>query len=360
MIKLTMAILALLLLLSSGCDDAGDKPDAGAAADLRVDLALHDLLADSPATQDSQPDSFDEQAAVRCEPSATLMARVDPALMFTDLKFLTDLGERGSHEGHQATVDYLEAELSKIPGAQVVLQEFTYKEKPYYNVEMTIPGVEFPDELVIAGAHYDSYIDVVGLGPGADDNASGTVAILGAARSLGDCKPRRSVRFVFFALEERGLFGSEKYVSLKRLSMPPEKVVGVLNADMVGFIPRPEEDLDFTGRAEDKPLLDKATEAAKLWAGLPIKKVISSDSASDELSFRVGGYSALAISTQFVRMSDVPMYNPNYHSPRILWTPWTLSSIRALPGRSSPAWRLWPIDPGADGGDPRSAVCLER
>lgn len=99
------------------------------------------------------------------------------------------------------------------------------------------------DETVIIGAHYD-HVGRGGAGSlapgsneihnGADDNASGTVALIEVARRLAARKeklPRRVV-FIAFTAEERGLIGSAHYV--KNPVFPLEKTVAMLNMDMVG------------------------------------------------------------------------------------------------------------------------------
>ncbi|MDP9146269.1 MAG: M20/M25/M40 family metallo-hydrolase, partial [Acidobacteriota bacterium] len=79
-----------------------------------------------------------------------------------------------------------------------------------YNTVAEIPGSEKPDEVVIIGAHLDSW----DLGTGATDNGTGSTAVLEAARALRKLgvKPKRTIRFVLFTGEEQGLNGSKAYV----------------------------------------------------------------------------------------------------------------------------------------------------
>ncbi|MGH9928783.1 MAG: M20/M25/M40 family metallo-hydrolase [Pyrinomonadaceae bacterium] len=95
------------------------------------------------------------------------------------------------------------------------------------------------DEYVALGAHYDH----VGLGPpvngdaiynGADDDGSGTTALLGIAEALAKARlrPKRSVLFVWHAGEEKGLWGSRYFTSYPTL--PLEKIVTQINIDMIG------------------------------------------------------------------------------------------------------------------------------
>lgn len=85
------------------------------------------------------------------------------------------------------------------------------------------------DNVVMVGAHLDS----VDVGPGIQDNGSGTAAILEVAVQMGKVKPRNKVRFALWAAEESGLVGSTRYVE----SLTPaekDKIALYLNFDMIG------------------------------------------------------------------------------------------------------------------------------
>jgi carboxypeptidase Q len=96
-----------------------------------------------------------------------------------------------------------------------------------HNVVAEIRGTEHPDEMVIVGAHLDSW----DLGTGASDNAAGAAAVLAAARVLraSGVRPARTVRFVLFSGEEQGLYGGEAYVRAHAPEMA--KVQAVLVVD---------------------------------------------------------------------------------------------------------------------------------
>ncbi|HEX2781285.1 MAG TPA: M20/M25/M40 family metallo-hydrolase, partial [Gemmatimonadaceae bacterium] len=78
-----------------------------------------------------------------------------------------------------------------------------------YNTVAEIRGSERPDEVVLLGAHLDSW----DLGTGTTDNATGSIAVLEAARILqaSGLKPKRTIRFALFSGEEEGLYGSRMY-----------------------------------------------------------------------------------------------------------------------------------------------------
>ena len=96
-----------------------------------------------------------------------------------------------------------------------------------YNTVAEIRGTEKPDEVVILGAHLDSW----DLGTGATDNGTGSMAVLEAARTLQKLgvKPKRTIRFVLFTGEEQGLNGSRAYVAAHKDELP--KISGVLVHD---------------------------------------------------------------------------------------------------------------------------------
>jgi len=96
-----------------------------------------------------------------------------------------------------------------------------------YNTVGEIRGTEKPDEVVILGAHLDSW----DLGTGSTDNGTGSMAVLEAARTLAklDLKPRRTIRFILFTGEEQGLIGSKEYVRAHKSELG--KISGALIHD---------------------------------------------------------------------------------------------------------------------------------
>ncbi len=93
---------------------------------------------------------------------------------------------------------------------------------------------ELKNEFVIIGAHYD-HIGIVNgeICNGADDNASGTAGLMEIAEAFTKCRrrPRRSILFIAFSGEEKGLFGSRYYVN--HPLFPLKKSVAMLNLDMI-------------------------------------------------------------------------------------------------------------------------------
>jgi carboxypeptidase Q len=96
----------------------------------------------------------------------------------------------------------------------------SFGDKPMdvYNTVAEIRGSEKPDEVVILGAHLDSW----DLGTGSTDNGTGSMVVLEAARALQkrDLKPKRTIRFALFSGEEQGLNGSRAYVAAHKDELP--------------------------------------------------------------------------------------------------------------------------------------------
>ena len=83
--------------------------------------------------------------------------------------------------------------------------------KPIWNTYGIIRGTDFPDEIVVIGAHRDAW------SPGAADNVSGTVSVVESARAVAaqmqtGWRPRRTLVFATWDAEEWGLVGSSEYV----------------------------------------------------------------------------------------------------------------------------------------------------
>ncbi len=165
-------------------------------------------------------------------------------------------------------------------------------ELPTQNVAAVVRGSDpaLRDEYVILGAHFDHLgrsafgaLDpdaVNAIHNGADDNASGTAAVIELARLLRRNPPKRSVMFVTFSGEELGLLGSQYFVDYP--PVPLEKVRAMLNFDMVG---RMQEDrLIVYGVATAQELNDIVVKAN---AAAPLRLTATGDGfgASDHSSF---------------------------------------------------------------------------
>ena len=173
---------------------------------------------------------------------------------------------------------------------------------------------DLASQTVVVGAHYD-HVGMGGYGSlapgtvaihnGADDNASGTSAMLAiAARMmdrLADTKSHRQVLFMGFSAEERGLLGSQHYV--RNPVIPLESTVAMVNLDMVGRLRDNELTIYGTGSA---PTFDALVEKANEDYKFDLFKVPSGYGPSDHQSFYTAGVPVLFF---FTGLHD------NYHRP---------------------------------------------
>lgn len=125
-----------------------------------------------------------------------------------------------------------------------------------YNTVGEIRGSDKPEELVIVGAHLDSW----DLGQGTTDNGTGSCVVLETARLLvkSGVRPRRTIRFCLFSGEEQGLHGSKAYVQRHKDELPRTSAAIVHDTGtgrVVGLM--------LMGREVLKPILETEVTALK-------------------------------------------------------------------------------------------------
>ena len=189
------------------------------------------------------------------------------------------------------------------------------------NVAALLPGSDpnLADEVLIIGAHYD-HLGLGGEGSldpdafgvvhnGADDNASGTSGLIEIARRLAesDRRPARSVLFLAFTAEEKGLWGSSHYV--RNPLLPIAQTVAMLNLDMIGRLEGRTLVVEGVGTAEEWTDVLRAANQAMT---RPLSIATSPDGfgASDHSSFYGEGLPVL----HFFSNTHV-----DYHRPSDDW-----------------------------------------
>ena len=127
-------------------------------------------------------------------------------------------------------IHYLDAVEMVTEGAKRVRLTLLQEEvtRTSRNVEARIQGSDRADEILTLTAHYDS----VPEGPGAYDNMAGAVIIREVCRYLKKPQPRRTVEFVWFGAEEKGLFGSRHYIKLHEQELGKHRFN--MNVDLAG------------------------------------------------------------------------------------------------------------------------------
>ncbi len=157
-----------------------------------------------------------------------------------------------------------------------VTNKFTPGPITVYNTVAEITGSEKPDEIVVVGAHLDSW----DLGTGTMDNGTGSCVVLEVARTLAALakagqRPKRTIRFCLFSGEEQGLHGSKAYVKRHKDELGKHSAALVHDTGtgkVLGF--------GLQGRESVKTVLDPELESlAKVdgWKGLTLKKLGGTD-----------------------------------------------------------------------------------
>jgi hypothetical protein len=181
-----------------------------------------------------------------------------------------------------------------------IRNQFSDRPVEVNNVSAEIPGTDKADELVILGAHLDSW----DLGTGAADDGTGTVAVLEAARAMvkSGAQPRRTIRFLLFAGEEQGLVGSRTYVQAHQHEM--SKVSGVLIHDFgTGKVLTIGLERNFEARGAMEPVAEALREF-----GLVEFSSRPNDGNDDHTSFDEAGVPA------FFAIQEPMDYNQVHHS----------------------------------------------
>lgn len=172
------------------------------------------------------------------------------------------------------------------------------------NIVAELTGTEFPNSYFIICAHYDD-VPWSGIAPGADDNASGVVAVLEAARLLKDFDSPYTIKFILFDKEEQGLYGSEYYAY--EAAANSDDIMGVLNFDMIAWDSDSNFEYDIATNTHSSSLKnDYATVSQMYQPEMPFNK--SSSTSSDHYPFWQVGYKAIMM------IEDSQDFNINYHT----------------------------------------------
>jgi hypothetical protein len=193
------------------------------------------------------------------------------------------------------------ARLAKQSEVRVRLNIANKSGGPYEarNVIAEIRGREKPDEIVLIGAHLDSW----DLGTGANDNGVNAATVIELARAIKQLKlaPRRTIRFALFTGEEQGMFGSAGYVKSHATEL--DRHVAMINFDTgsgrtTGFC--------VGGRPELRSAID---EAFRTVPDLGVRdNPLDAVDAVDSFDFLLSGV------PNFVANQDAASYLPDYHA----------------------------------------------
>jgi hypothetical protein len=210
-----------------------------------------------------------------------------------------------SHDSCRAAVtwtgDKFRAYRVRLPQDTVIYFNWsgTYSRQVYMNR----PGYVHPETIVVIGGHIDDASN-----PGADDNATGTIAAIEAARVMKNYDFELTARFCAFTGEEQGLLGSDTMASY--FYRRGDRIKAMLNYDMIGHVDISPESLDIHGRSgtADDWLMNFVKAACDTYTTVKVELDKSDLWASDHSSFWNFGWTAIC------GIEDYPLHNPVYHT----------------------------------------------
>ncbi len=232
---------------------------------------------------------------------------VTPAWLQAQVQTLQDFGTRHSQQNGGLLASYwLRDQFSAYGYQDVALHSYnTWND----NVVCIKPGLVTPEKYVVIGGHYDSITSDPAIAPGADDNATGTVGVLAAARAMADYGFEHSVVFIAFSGEEQGLYGSSAWAS--EAAADGKDIVGAVVMDMLGYVaPGDVADIDIISNSASQPLRDLVSTAVSLYVPdhLAVDGSLPYGASSDHASFWNAGYRAVLF------FEDSGQYSPYIHT----------------------------------------------
>jgi hypothetical protein len=227
---------------------------------------------------------------------------------------------------------YVEAQFLAA-GYEVDRQAYEARELECFNLQVELPGSKQPDEIVVVGAHYDSYPGA----PGANDNASGTAALLALARRFAKAQPERTLRFVAFTNEEPPYFHNREmgsWIYADQCSRRKENLVCVMSLETIGYFSEEPDSQRYpppfgaaypsvgnfiavVGDVGSRKLVREVVASFRRHAAVPsvggaVPSAVPGAGWSDHWSFWQAGYPAVMIT------DTAPFRYPYYHTPEDL------------------------------------------
>jgi hypothetical protein len=239
----------------------------------------------------------------------TVVDEVDAQRWYNDVVTLATWNRYTHGDEIDDARDWLVQSFSALPGLSVTTQSFSVGATTTENVIATLTGSARPDEWYVLGGHYDSTSEnPAGAGaPGAEDNASGCAGILEMARIFTAYPPAATMIFMCYSGEEQGLHGSEHHVSTLVNAGDVDKVVLMLDMDMIGYTADADLDCLLETNASHTAWHQTFADAAAAYTSL---RILTVDFAfgSDHVSYLNQGIAAM-----LTIENDWDIY-PHYHS----------------------------------------------
>ena len=218
----------------------------------------------------------------------------------------TVVSRHWNNPSNDMAANYIKQKLNSY-GLVTYNQWFSGTGRNVYGVQL---GSVYPNKQYIICAHYDD-MPSGSTAPGADDNASGTAAVIEAARIFTQYDSKYTIIYALWDEEERGLYGSAYYA--QQAALAGDSILGVINMDMIAW----DNDNDGVGEihvrnfANSYSLKDKMIEVNTTY-NIADSLVVQNPgtTASDQASFWNNGYGAILLIEEYYGGD----FNAYYHT----------------------------------------------
>ena len=215
----------------------------------------------------------------------------------------TIVSRHKNQPSNDKAADYIKQKLNSY-GLTTYDQNFSSTGRNVYGVQT---GTEYPNQKYIICAHYDDMPSGT-VAPGADDNASGTAAVIEAARVLSNYSFPFTIIYALWDEEEQGLVGSEYYAT--QAQNAGDSILGVINLDMIAYDSNSDGNADVhnSSVANTSDIKDKMLEVNLLYGINLDLDVVPAQPYSDHQSFLDHGFGAILL------IEDDYDFNAYYHT----------------------------------------------
>ncbi len=265
--------------------------------------------------QRNRPKSFNKSVPVFKESILELTKELSTVKLKEKILFLQNQGTR-SARGNSPNVpinrfaDEIRSTLS-TSRLDYTLDKISHNRTNQNSLRVRIKGFKNPEKIVVLGGHVDSTTSFFSTeAPGADDNASGSAAVLEVLRVLAESKhqPDNTIEFFWYAGEEQGLIGSKEIASEYKDSN--KDVIAVMQLDMILY-PGSGDKIGLVTDYTDPSLTDYVEELVNLYLKTPVIRFDCGYGCSDHASWHQKGYPAVTPFEATINTS-----NKNIHTPR--------------------------------------------
>jgi len=218
----------------------------------------------------------------------------------------TIVSRNKNNVSNNMAANYIKQKLDSY-GLVTYDQNFSSTGRNVYGVQL---GTVYPNKEYIICAHYDDMPSGT-TAPGADDNASGTAAVIEAARIFTQYNSKYTIIYALWDEEEQGLVGSA-YYALQAYNAG-DSIMGVINMDMIAYDSDNDDVLEIHVRpiANSLTLKDKIVETNTIYSiGLTTSTINPGTTASDHASFWNRNYGGLLLIEEYYGGD----FNAYYHT----------------------------------------------